>query len=64
MRKSGILKRTAACLTAAATILTGTSLGSVNAAVIDPENPNNYDNFAEALQLALCSMMQINAEIK
>lgn len=54
MRKSGILKRTAACLTAAATILTGTSLGSVNAAVIDPENPNNYDNFAEALQLALC----------
>ena len=25
-----------------------------NAAVVDEENPNNYDNFAEALQLALC----------
>ena len=25
-----------------------------DAAVVDKENPNNYDNFAEALQLALC----------
>ena len=39
MRKSGILKRTAACLTAAATILTGISLGSVNAAVINLREP-------------------------
>ena len=54
MKKSGILKRTAACLTAAATIFTGSSVCSVNAAVINPDEPNNYDNFAEALQLALC----------
>lgn len=53
MKKSGIFKRTAACLTAAATIF-GSSVCSVNAAVINSDEPNNYDNFAEALQLALC----------
>ncbi|HBB19818.1 MAG TPA: hypothetical protein DCZ62_05195, partial [Ruminococcus sp.] len=53
MKKLGFFKRSAAALTAAATILTGSSL-SAGAAVIDPDHPNNYDNFAEALQLALC----------
>ena len=64
MRKSGILKRTAACLTAAATILTGTSLGSVNAAVIDPENRTTTIISPKLSSSRFVSMMQINAEIK
>ncbi len=54
MMKSNVIKRSLAALTAAAAVLTGSTFSSVNAAVIDKENPNNYDNFAEALQLALC----------
>ncbi|MBR4628020.1 MAG: glycoside hydrolase family 9 protein [Ruminococcus sp.] len=53
MKKTNLLKRSVACLSAAATILTGAAFPA-NAEYVDKENPNNYDNFAEALQLALC----------
>nr|MCR4887768.1 hypothetical protein [Ruminococcus sp.] len=53
MKKSDFFKKTTAVAAAAATLLTGSAF-TANAAVVDKENPNNYDNFAEALQLALC----------
>ena len=53
MKSSNLFKRTAAAISAAV-MLSSLPLGSASAAVIDEENPNNYDNFAEALQLALC----------
>jgi len=53
MKKHDLLKRSVACLSTAAMILTGASFPA-SAAYIDEENPNNYDNFANALQLALC----------
>ncbi len=55
MNKTGFLKKTVAAVSSAAMLLTFSAPAfTANAAVIDPENPNNYDNFAEALQLALC----------
>ncbi|MBR6995922.1 MAG: glycoside hydrolase family 9 protein [Ruminococcus sp.] len=54
MKKAKIFKRSLACLSAAATILSSSMVTNVNAAVITEGKPNNYDNFAEALQLALC----------
>ena len=36
------------------TIDASSSILNINAYVLDTENPNNYDNFAQALQLALC----------
>lgn len=54
MKKSGFIKRSIASLTAAASMLAACPAVTGEAAVIDPDNPNNYDNFAEALQLALC----------
>ncbi len=36
------------------TIVASSSVLNINAYVLDTENPNNYDNFAQALQLALC----------
>ncbi|MFR4476422.1 MAG: hypothetical protein ACLT3Y_03900 [Ruminococcus callidus] len=35
-------------------MIASAAVSPVSAAVVDKENPNNYDNFAEALQLALC----------
>ena len=54
MQTKNLLKRTAALASAAALVFTGSVFTSANAAVVDEEHPNNYDNFAEALQLALC----------
>ena len=54
MKKGKALKRSIAGLSAAATLLTGGIMPTAHAAVIDKENPNNYHNYAEALQLALC----------
>ena len=54
MKKSGFLKRSAACISALAMLVTSSPVKLANAAVVDPDHPNNYDNFAEALQLALC----------
>ena len=53
MKKSGFIKKSTACISAAAILLSASSL-PVSAAVINKDKPNNYDNFAEALQLALC----------
>jgi hypothetical protein len=53
MELKKILK-SAVSLTIAAVSAISMTTFSANAAVIDEENPNNYDNFAEALQLALC----------
>ena len=53
MRKPKLFKRCAAGISAAAVFLTSTVLTS-NAAVVNPDKPNNYQNFAEALQLGLC----------
>ncbi len=53
MKKTHLLRRSVASLSAAAMILTGAAFPA-GAEYIDKENPNNYDNFAEALQLALC----------
>lgn len=53
MKTSELFKKSVACLSATATLLAGSSF-KAGAAVVDPDNPNNYDNFAEALQLALC----------
>lgn len=52
--KNGFLKRSAALASSAAILLTLPAVGIADAAVINPDKPNNYDNFAEALQLALC----------
>lgn len=46
------LKKSAACISAAALILTN-GVFTANAAVVTDES-NNYHNYAEALQLALC----------
>ena len=53
MKKAKVLKKSIACISSAAMIFT-CQLFPVNAEYIDKENPNNYDNFANALQLALC----------
>lgn len=53
MKKFGLFKRSAACISAAA-VLTSSVPFFTNAAVVNPDKPNNYDNFAEALQLTLC----------
>ncbi len=53
MRKNRFVKKSIACISAAAMLVTGNAVNA-GAAVIDEKNPNNYDNFAEALQLALC----------
>lgn len=34
-------------------MIASAAVSPVSAAVVDKDNPNNYDNFAEALQLAL-----------
>ncbi|WP_294483836.1 glycoside hydrolase family 9 protein [uncultured Ruminococcus sp.] len=54
MGKGNFLKRSLASVSAAAMMLTGNAVTLADAAVIDKENPNNYHNYAEALQLALC----------
>lgn len=56
MKRSDLLKKSAAVITTAATLLgSGVFTASpAQAAVVDPDNPNNYHNFQEALQLALC----------
>ena len=54
MSKGKLLKRTLAGVSAAVMMFTGNAVTTVNSAVIDEENPNNYHNYAEALQLALC----------
>lgn len=53
MKIKKILKSAAAVISGCAVIASSAAL-PLNAAVIDENNPNNYDNFAEALQLALC----------
>lgn len=54
MKKFDLLKRSLACLSTAAMLVTAIPVNSVNAAYINEKEPNNYDNFQEALQLALC----------
>ena len=54
MKKFDLLKKSIAGISTAAMLLSSVSFPTVNAAVVDKENPNNYDNFAEALQLTLC----------
>ena len=54
MKKGKAIKRSIAGFSAAAMVLTGGIMPAANAAVIDKENPNNYHNYAEALQYALC----------
>ena len=54
MQKGSFLKRSLAGVSAAVMMLTGNAVPTVTAAVIDKDNPNNYHNYAEALQLALC----------
>ncbi len=46
--------RTVVALTTCAALSTSFCTSGVSAAVVDTEHQNNYDNFAEALQLALC----------
>ncbi|MBR6617078.1 MAG: glycoside hydrolase family 9 protein, partial [Oscillospiraceae bacterium] len=46
--------KAATALTTCAALTASLSMSLVTAEVIDPENENNYQNFAEALQLALC----------
>ncbi|MDO4863626.1 MAG: glycoside hydrolase family 9 protein [Ruminococcus sp.] len=53
MRPSDFFKKSVAVVTTAATLL-GSSSFTAGAEYIDKDNPNNYQNFAEALQLALC----------
>ena len=48
-----LVKRILSALTCTAVSLSSVVF-PVNAYYIDENNPNNYDNFAEALQLALC----------
>lgn len=52
--KSNLLKRLVAGMSGAVMAVSAMSLTTVDAAVVDESNPNNPDNFAEALQLALC----------
>ena len=54
MKKAKMFKRSLAGLSAAATLLSGGMMTNANAAVITEGKTNNYHNFAEALQLALC----------
>lgn len=54
LKKTTLFKKSVACASAAAMLLTASPAVSVNSAVTTPGQPNNYDNFAEALQLALC----------
>ncbi len=56
MKRSDFIKKSAAVITTAATLLGSSAFAAIpaQAAVVDPDNPNNYHNFAEALQLALC----------
>lgn len=53
MNGKKLLKSVIAAVSCCSLLVTST-IGCVNAAVIDKENKNDYDNFAEALQLALC----------
>ena len=53
MKNFGFLKKSIACVSVAV-MLAGSSAVNVNAAVINTEKQNNFDNYAEALQLALC----------
>ncbi len=53
MNLQKFMKR-AASMTTCAVLTASLCMSGVSAAVIDEENENNYDNFAEALQLALC----------
>lgn len=53
MKKCKFFRRAAAGISAAAVMLSSTSVSSY-AAVINEDKPNNYQNFAEALQLGLC----------
>lgn len=53
MKKLKLLGRSAAAVSAAAVLISCLPTVS-NAAVITPDKPNNYQNFAEALQLGLC----------
>lgn len=53
MERPNFLRRAAAFLLSGI-MLTSSAVLPVGAATIDKDNPNNYDNFAEALQLALC----------
>ena len=48
-----LLRRVSAGLLSGVMIASA-AVSPVSAAVVDKENPNNYDNFAKALQLALC----------
>ena len=48
-----LLRRVSAGLLSGVMIASA-AVSPVSAAVVDKENPNNYDNFAEALQLSLC----------
>ena len=54
MGKGTFLRRSMAGISAAVMMLTESAVITGNSAVIDKENPNNYHNYAEALQLALC----------
>ena len=54
MKRAKIFKKSLACLSAAATLLSSGIATSANAAVITEGKENNYHNYAEALQLALC----------
>lgn len=54
MKKKDLFRKSAACICSAAMLLTFAPTAVVDAEVINPDKPNNYDNFAEALQLALC----------
>ena len=54
MDKAKMFKKSLACLSAAATLMSCSIMTGANAAVITEGKENNYDNFAEALQLALC----------
>ncbi len=54
MKKIGLIKKSIAVASTAAMMITAIPFPAVDAAYIDTEHENNYDNFAEALQLALC----------
>ena len=53
MKKAKIFKKSLACLSAAATIMSSGIITSANAAVITEGKTNNYHNYAEALQRKL-----------
>ncbi len=52
--KAKILLKSVLAVISCGTIAASSSVLNINAYVLDTENPNNYDNFAQALQLALC----------